>query len=153
MDKSRPDRDSKALSHEVIAAAMVVHRRLGPGLLESAYEAALCHELALGDVSFRRQAELPIHYKGVHIGCGYRADIIVEGSLLLELKAVGRLEAIHEAQILTYLRLSGLWLGLLLNFNVRSLRHGIRRFVNGSPGGTPIRPPGNRQLSHKGPHS
>ena len=117
------------LSEIVIGAAIEVHRSLGAGLLESAYEICLCRELNLRSLQFRREVPLALHYKGVNLDCGYRADIIVEELLLIELKAVGELLPIHEAQLLSYLRLSKLPAGLLIDFNVELLRHGIRRRV------------------------
>jgi GxxExxY protein len=116
------------LSREVIGAAIEVHRALGPGLLESAYQVCLCHELELRKIPFRPQLDLPLRYKGVSLDCAYRMDI-VDDLLLLELKAIERMEAVFEAQIITYLKLSGLWLGLLMNFNVPVLRDGIKRIV------------------------
>lgn len=118
------------LTHQVIGAAMEVHRHLGPGLLESAYEECLCHELNALKIPYERQKALPVTYKGVSRDCGYRMDIVVNSSLLLELKSVESLLPIHEAQLLTYLRLSGLRLGLLVNFNVPLLKNGIKRMVN-----------------------
>ena len=118
-----------ALSEQVIGAALEVHRMLGPGLLESAYEQCLCHELAQRGIAHARQVPLPIIYKGCSLDCGYRMDIVVEQCLLLEVKAVDQLMRIHEAQILTYLRLSGLKIGFLMNFNEVLLKHGLRRFV------------------------
>lgn len=120
---------SNVLSHESIGAAIAVHRYLGPGLLESAYEECLCHELTLRRIAFERQKTLAVEYKDVHLNCGYRPDIVVEDAVLIELKSVEQLLPVHEAQILTYLRLSGLWLGLLINFNVSVLKDGIRRMV------------------------
>jgi GxxExxY protein len=117
------------LTHNIIGAAMEVHRALGPGLLESAYEECLCHELGLRDLKFQRQIALPILYKGVKLECGYRIDLIVAEQVLLELKAVERTLPIHEAQLLTYLRLTGIKLGLLINFNVPILKQGIVRRV------------------------
>ncbi len=117
------------LSHQVIGAAIEVHRHLGPGLLENAYQVCLCHELTLRKIPLRPQLELPLHYKGIALDCAYRMDIVVDDLLLLELKAVERMEAVFEAQIITYLKLSGLWLGLLMNFNVPVLRDGIKRVV------------------------
>jgi GxxExxY protein len=111
----------------VVGALIEVHRRLGPGLLESAYEACLCRELALRGVPFERQRALPVAYKGALVDCGYRLDVVVCGSILVELKAVERLLPIHVAQVVTYLRLSGLPVGLLVTFNVRALKHGLRR--------------------------
>ncbi len=118
------------LSGMVIGAAIEVHKVLGPGLLESAYENCLCHELQLRSVIFERQKPLPITYKGVNIDCGYRLDVVVQGILVLEVKACDRIEPIHQAQLLTYLKLSGLSLGLLLNFNVPVMRDGIVRVAN-----------------------
>jgi len=118
------------LSGLVIGAAIEVHKVLGPGLLESAYENCLCHELQLRSVIFERQKPLPITYKGVDLDCGYRLDVVVQGMLVLEVKACDRIEPIHQAQLLTYLKLSGLSLGLLLNFNVPVMRDGIVRVAN-----------------------
>lgn len=113
----------------VIGAAIEVHRVLGPGLLESAYEECLCHELSLRGIAFERQLALPVDYKGVRLDCGYRLDIVLPGKLVIEVKAVEALAPIHDAQLLTYLKLSGIRTGLLLNFNVPLLRDGIRRLV------------------------
>ncbi len=118
------------LSGIVIGAAIEVHKVLGPGLLESAYENCLCHELQLRNIVFERQKPLPITYKGVNLDCGYRLDVVVQGILVLEVKACDRIEPIHQAQLLTYLKLSGLSLGLLLNFNVPVMRDGIVRVAN-----------------------
>jgi len=118
------------LSGLVIGAAIEVHKVLGPGLLESAYENCLCHELQLRSVIFERQKPLPITYKGVNLDCGYRLDVVVQGMLVLEVKACDKIEPIHQAQLLTYLKLSGLSLGLLLNFNVPVMRDGIVRVAN-----------------------
>jgi len=118
------------LSGIVIGAAIEVHKVLGPGLLESAYENCLCHELQLRNVIYERQKSLPITYKGVDLDCGYRLDVVVQGVLVLEVKACERIESIHQAQLLTYLKLSGLSLGLLLNFNVPVMRDGIVRMAN-----------------------
>ena len=123
-------KDENALSNKIIGAAIEVHRVLGPGLLESAYEECLCRELSLRDIKFERQKSLPVAYKGVNLDCGYRLDILVEQLVILELKAVSRIEPIHEAQLLTYLKLAGLKPGLLLNFNVPVMKSGIRRIVN-----------------------
>ena len=108
---------------------MEVHRHLGPGLLESAYERCLCHELSLMGLRFARQRPLPLSYKGVLLDCAYRMDVVVEEKLLLEVKAVEHLLPIHEAQVITYLKLTGLDVGLLVNFNTPVLRVGIRRLV------------------------
>lgn len=117
------------LSSAVIGAAIEVHRELGPGLLESAYEACLGHELALRQIAFEWQVPLPVSYKGVHLDCGYRLDLVVNGQLVVELKAVEHLEPIHQAQLLTYLRLSRKRVGLLINFNVALLKQGIVRRI------------------------
>ncbi len=124
-----------ALAHEsdisprVIGLAIDVHRHLGPGLLESAYEECLCFELAQTGIAYRRQVPLPIVYKDIRLDCGYRMDVVVENRLIIEIKAVERVAPLHEAQILTYLRLSGLRVGLLMNFNTVVLKDGIRRLV------------------------
>jgi GxxExxY protein len=117
------------LSERVIGLAIEVHRHLGPGLLESAYEECLCFELKQTGIDYRRQVSLPVIYKDVRLACGYRMDVVVEQALILEIKAIDRITPVHEAQMLTYLRLSGLQVGLLLNFNNVALRHGLRRFV------------------------
>ncbi len=119
------------LTHEIIGAAMEVHRVLGPGLLESAYEECLCHELDLRGLPYERQKPLPVVYKDVHLDAGYRLDVLVDNLVVLELKAVEALLPIHEAQLLTYLKLGGWQVGLLINFNVPVLRAGIRRRVLG----------------------
>lgn len=117
------------LSEKVIGLAIEVHRHLGPGLLEKAYERCLCHELELNGLRFARQVDLPVTYKGVRVDGGYRVDLIVEDELIVELKCVDTLLPIHDAQLLTYLRLSGLPRGLLLNFRVPVLKNGIKRVV------------------------
>lgn len=122
---------ANALSREVIGAAIEVHKTLGAGLLESAYEECLCQELKLRGIPFERQVDLPIEYKGMKLSAGYRMDIVVDGLLILELKSIEKILPIHEAQLLTYLRLSKIWLGLLINFNVPVLKEGIRRRVQG----------------------
>ena len=121
--------DRDPLSERVIGLAIDVHRALGPGLLESAYEECLCLELRQADVSYTRQVPLPIVYKGMRLDCGYRLDVVVAHSLILEIKSVEQLLPIHEAQILTYLRLSGTKVGLLINFNTALLKNGVRRFI------------------------
>jgi len=113
----------------VIKAAIEVHRALGPGLLESTYEQCLAHELTLQNIPFQRQVGLPVVYKGVQLDCGYRIDLLVDDQVVIELKTVDALLPIHEAQVLTYLKLGGWHLGLLLNFNVPMLKQGIRRIV------------------------
>jgi len=117
------------LSKVVIGCAIEVHRELGPGLLESAYEQCLAHELRLRGIPFELQKVMPVDYKGVQIDCGYRLDLLVDGQLIIELKAVAAIEPIHEAQILTYLKLAKVKTGLLINFNVPLLKDGIQRFV------------------------
>ena len=121
------------LTETAIGCAIEVHRALGPGLLESAYEICLCRELSLRGTSFERQVAIPVKYKGVKLDCGYRADLIVGGKILVEIKAVDQLAPIHEAQLLSYPKLSGLKVGLLINFNERMLTHGVRRKVLGPP--------------------
>jgi len=118
-----------ALSNRVIGCALEVHRALGPGLLESSYEQCLAYELSLAKIAFELQRPLPIDYKGIRLDCGYRVDVLVEDALILELKAVDALLPIHEAQLLTYLRLSGKRTGILINFNVELLKRGIKRMV------------------------
>ena len=119
------------LSRQIIGAAIEVHRVLGPGLLESAYEECVCRELALRDVPFERQVHLPVEYKGSKIDYGYRIDLLVDRLVIVELKSVESLLPIHEAQLLTYLYLRQIWLGLLINFNVPLLKGGIKRLVHG----------------------
>ena len=118
------------LTGEVIGAAIEVHKTLGPGLLESTYEECLCRELELRKISYERQKGLPIEYKGLRLDCGYRLDILVADKLIIELKACERLQPIHEAQLLTYLKLTGMKIGLLINFNVPMLKQGIKRIAN-----------------------
>lgn len=117
------------LSKEIIGAAIEVHRRLGPGLLESAYEECLAYELFQHGITFERQKPLPVVYKEVRLDAGFRVDLLVEGLVVVELKAVDTIAPIHEAQVITYLRLTGCKLGLLLNFNVVRLKDGIKRLV------------------------
>jgi len=122
--------DINQLSSTIIGAAIEVHKALGPGLLESAYEKCLCHELKLRGLSFDNQKPLPLIFKGEKLDCGYRLDVVVENAIILELKSCEKIEPIHRAQLLTYLKLSGLKLGLVLNFNVPVMRDGIGRIVN-----------------------
>ncbi|WP_438044857.1 GxxExxY protein [Sorangium sp. So ce128] len=132
MDSARGDRETRKLwdlSERIIGACIEVHRHLGPGLLESAYEECLCRELSLMDLGFARQRPLPVTYKGATLECGYRLDVVVEEKLILELKAVEHLLPVYEAQVLTYLKLTHLDVGLLVNFNTPVLRRGIRRLV------------------------
>jgi GxxExxY protein len=118
-----------ALTERVIGLAIEVHRRLGPGLLESAYEECLCFELKHGGIQFARQVPLPVVYKEIKLDCGYRMDLVVQQELVIEIKAVEKLMPIHEAQVLTYLRLSGYRVGLLMNVNSMVLKDGLRRFM------------------------
>jgi GxxExxY protein len=117
------------ISGQVIGAAIEVHRQLGPGLLESAYEECLAYEMELRHIPFERQKPLPLTYKGIHLDCGYRLDFLVGGLVVVELKAVKAFEPIHEAQILTYLRLTNCKLGLLLNFHSTLMKKGIKRIA------------------------
>jgi GxxExxY protein len=121
--------ESRQLTHEIIGAAIQVHPFLGPGLLESAYEECLCHELTLRNLGVQRQVPVPVVYKEVKVECGYRLDLVVEKRVVLELKSIEAFSLVHEAIILTYLRLSGFKIGLSINFNVTILKDGIRRFV------------------------
>jgi GxxExxY protein len=114
-----------------VGAAIEVHKRLGPGLLESAYETCLCRELYLRRIRFQQQVPLPIQYRGLNLDCGYRLDILVDRSVIIEVKAVAKVLPVHRAQVLTYLKLTGVRLGLLINFNVDVLRHGVYRIING----------------------
>jgi GxxExxY protein len=121
--------DNDPLTEKVIGLTIEVHRELGPGLLESAYEECLSYELAQAKLCFRRQVPLPVVYKSVRLDCGYRLDVVVENRLILELKTVERLLPIHHGQVITYMRLSGIPIGLLLNFNSAVLEDGIRRLM------------------------
>ena len=120
------------ITEKIIGAAIQVHRVLGPGLLESAYEACLAFELGRGGLKVEQQKPLPLIYEQVKLECGYRIDLLVEGLVVVEIKSVDALAPIHEAQVMSYLKLSGCKLALLINFNVRVLKDGIRRFVNGT---------------------
>jgi GxxExxY protein len=121
-----------AARHTPHASANASPRRHeGTGLLESVYEVALCRELLLRKVAFERQLNVPVHYKGESLNCQVKLDLLVTGNVIVEVKAVEKLLTVHRAQLLTYLRLQGLWLGLLINFNVETLRHGVRRVLNG----------------------
>jgi len=139
MENARPEKqsaqrtfvDEKALnelSGKIVDAAIAVHRELGPGLLESVYETCLAQELSGRNIQLQRQVEIPVYYKGGRLEAGFRADILVQDLIIVEIKAVEKLLPIHEAQIITYLRLSGRPLGLLLNFNCKLMKQGIRRF-------------------------
>ena len=118
------------ITRKIIGAAIQVHRALGPGLLESAYEACLLFELKQIGLRVEQQKPLPLTYRSVRLDCGYRLDLVVESAIIVEIKSVDQLAPIHEAQLLSYLKLSGLSVGLLVNFNVRILKNGLRRIVN-----------------------
>ncbi|HEV2470469.1 MAG TPA: GxxExxY protein [Candidatus Sulfotelmatobacter sp.] len=120
------------VSHSIITASMQVHSVLGPGLLESAYQACLQHELLRGALRSEAQVGLPVVYRGVRLDLGYRMDLLVENLVVVEIKSVNAISPVHQAQVISYLKLSGKSLGLLINFNVLHLRDGIKRFVNGS---------------------
>lgn len=120
----------ESLATIAVDAALEVHRQLGPGLLESAYEACLAYELELRGIQFQRQLPVPLNYKGRLVEVGFRADVLLDGKLLIELKAVDELQPIHRAQVITYLKLLNLPLGLLINFNSTLLKHGLRRVLN-----------------------
>ncbi len=117
-----------SLTGEVIGAAIEVHRLLGPGLLESTYQQCLARELTIRVVQFKLEYPLSVEYKGVHLDCRYRVDVLVEDQLILELKSVKEIEGIHQAQLLTYMKLAGIGTGLLINFNSQVLKDGIKRF-------------------------
>jgi GxxExxY protein len=117
------------LSNRVIGCAIEVHRELGPGLLESTYEQCLAYELNRAEIPFKLQVDLPVEYKQIKLDCGYRIDVFADNRIIVELKSVEHLLPIHEAQVLTYMKLAGVGVGLLINFNVDVLRRGIRRFV------------------------
>jgi GxxExxY protein len=122
------------LTHEIIAASLAVHRELGPGLLESAYEACLTFELLERGMAFERQKALPVVYRGRTLDCGYRLDLLIAEAVIVEIKSIERFDSVHVAQMLSYLRLSGCKVGLLINFNVKWLvRQGVRRLVHGFP--------------------
>ena len=137
------------LASTIIGAAIEVHRQLGPGLLESAYEAALSHELQLRRVPVLRQVSLPVFFKGIELPDAYRLDLLVDGAVIVEIKAVDHVIAVHQVQLLTYLRLSRLRLGLLLNFNVRQVRDGITRLVNELPDSGPELIPDEPRAEHQ----
>ena len=117
------------LSNKVIGCAIEVHRELGPGLLESTYEQCLAYELKRAEIPFKLQVGIPIEYKQIKLDCGYRIDLLADDRLIVELKSVDQMLKIHEAQLLTYMKLAGVRVGLLINFNVEVLRKGVRRFV------------------------
>ena len=117
------------LSRKVIGLSIEVHRELGPGLLENTYKQCLAYELSQAEINFQMEVELPVKYKNVLISCGYRIDLLIENNLIIELKSVDKIIPIHEAQLLTYMKLSGIKVGLLMNFNEIVLKDGIKRFV------------------------
>jgi GxxExxY protein len=119
----------KQLTHEIIGAAIAVHKELGPGLLEAVYEECLCYELTSRSIAFKRQHPIPVVYKGAKLDCGYRADIVVLGRVIVEIKAIASIAPVHDAVMLTYLRLSGCKIGLLINFYSPVLKDGIKRYV------------------------
>jgi GxxExxY protein len=125
--------DLNAVSEAVIGAAIEVHRELGPGLLESAYQTCMRRELTVRGIPFAHEVVLPVTYKGLQLDCGYRLDLLVMGAVVVEIKSVSKVDPIHEAQLLTYLRLGGWHLGLLINFNVKVLKEGIKRKVLNLP--------------------
>ena len=129
-ETQRTQRKPNDISSEIIGAAFEVHTQLGPGLLESVYEKALAHELSLRGLKICTQVEVPVLYKGLHLGTGFRLDMLVENTVIVELKAIEKIQPIHVAQLLTYLKLQNLELGLLLNFNLTTMREGIKRVVN-----------------------
>ena len=120
--------DVNDLTEEIIGCAIEVHKYLGPGMLESAYEECLCYELLQAGLNFERQKQIPVRYKSITIDCGYRIDILVENLVVLELKAVDDLNHIHQAQTLTYMNFADIETGLLINFNTKLLKHGLKRF-------------------------
>ena len=120
--------DRDPLTEKVIGCAIEVHRHLGPGLLESAYEQCLIHEMTTWQIPFRAQVQLPVQYKGLQLDCGYRIDILAAEQVVVELKSVEKVTGLHEAQLLTYMKLAGVGRGLLINFNVPRLVDGVRRF-------------------------
>ena len=123
------DEEWSEITGMIIDAGLKVHKILGPGLLESAYEHCLCHELSLRNIPVQRQVPLPIAYEGTNLDAGYRLDLLVANRIIVEVKAVEKILPVHEAQLLTYLKLSGHRIGLLLNFNVPLFKHGLKRFV------------------------
>ena len=116
-------------SNQIIGCAIEVHRHLDPGLLESTYEQCLAQEFSLNGINFKRQEALPIKYKGIHLDCSYRIDLLVENEIIIEIKSVKEIIGIHEAQILTYMKLTGINYGLLINFNVTLLKNSLKSFI------------------------
>ena len=130
MERIQVRRNINEITSSIIGACIEVHRELGPGLIESAYEECLCYELGRRELPFTRQQPLPVNYKGISLDCAYLMDVVVHNVVVLELKSVEKLMLIHDAQLITYLNLSGLSLGLLINFNVPVLKQGIKRIAN-----------------------
>ena len=128
-DKNENSREFSELSNKVIGCAIEVHKALGPGLLESAYQQCLCHELRLNNIDFEIEKPLPINYKDCKLDCGYRIDLLVEDKIVIELKSVENLKRIHEAQILSYMKLANIKQGFLINFNVTLLKDGLKSLV------------------------
>ena len=130
MEKSQPvPPETESVAAEVVDAAFKVHNTLGPGLLESVYEVCLCYELEQRGIPHKVQASFPVKYKGVRLESGLRVDLLADNSVIVEIKAVEKMNSLFEAQVLTYLKLTGLRLGLLINFNVPLIKHGIKRIV------------------------
>ena len=127
-DAEAPREDQ--ITEQIIGSCIRIHRKLGPGLLESAYEECLCYELSKAGLTFQRQVGLPVQYESIRLDCGYRIDLIVDNRVIVELKAVEKMLPIHEAQLLTYLKLAKISVGLLINFNVPILKAGVKRMVN-----------------------
>ena len=127
--RQEPSAAADAVARQVVDAGLKVHKTLGPGLLESVYEACLTHELALRGLEVRRQVPLPLEYEGLRLDAGYRLDLVVGDLVVIEVKAVEALSRLHEAQLITYLKLSGLRVGLLINFNVILFKDGVRRLL------------------------
>ena len=127
--RQEPTPEVDALARVVVDAGLAVHRELGPGLLESSYEFCLAHELSLRGIASQRQLGLPVHYKGAKLDMGYRLDLLVANLIIVEVKAIEALTPLHEAQILTYMKLTGCQLGFLMNFNVPLFKNGLRRFI------------------------
>lgn len=126
------------LTRRVIGYAIEVHRRLGSGLLENTYKQCLAHELHLAGISFQLEAQMPVHYKGVNLNCGYRIDLLVENLLVVELKAVEQILGVHQAQLITYMKLAKAPIGLILNFNVKMLKDGIKKCALTAPPRSPV---------------
>ena len=129
MQQTKEHIKNDTLTEQIIGATIQVHRELGPGLLESAYETCLCYELSLNGLQIEKQKVIPISYRGIKLDAGYRLDLIVENQVIVEIKAVSKLLPVHEAQLLSYLKQVGGGRGLLINFNVKLLKHGLRRLI------------------------